>query len=56
MPFVLENVEATYQRLVNKMFKQLGMAMEIYIDNIVVISKKIENHLQDLEEALNILD
>ena len=57
MPFGLKNAGATYQRLVNKMFKeQLGKTMEVYIDDMVVKSKKAENHLQDLEEAFSILD
>ena len=57
MPFGLKNAGATYQRLVNKMFKeQLGKTMEVYIDDMVVKSKKAENHLQDLEEAFDILD
>ncbi|XP_076899519.1 uncharacterized protein LOC143553398 [Bidens hawaiensis] len=48
---------ATYQRLVNMMFKdQLGKTMEVYIDDMVVKSKRAEDHLRDLEEAFNILD
>ncbi|KAI3676095.1 hypothetical protein L1987_85694 [Smallanthus sonchifolius] len=48
---------ATYQRLVNMIFKyKLGDTMEVYIDDIVVKSKKAEDHPRDLEEALDILD
>jgi hypothetical protein len=57
MPFGLKNAGATYQRLVNMMFKdQLGDTMEVYIDDMVVKSKKAEDHLKDLEVAFNILD
>ncbi|KAJ0927102.1 putative nucleotidyltransferase, Ribonuclease H [Helianthus annuus] len=57
MPFGLRNAGATYQRLVNMMFKdQIGQTMEVYIDDMVVKSKKAEDHLRDLEEAFDILD
>ncbi|KAJ0766237.1 putative nucleotidyltransferase, Ribonuclease H [Helianthus annuus] len=57
MPFGLRNAGATYQRLVNMMFKdQIGKTMEVYIDDMVVKSKKAEDHLRDLEEAFDILD
>ena len=37
MPFRLKNTEATYQRLVNKMFqKKIGASMEVYIDDMLV--------------------
>ncbi|KAL6325557.1 hypothetical protein AAG906_023402 [Vitis piasezkii] len=37
MPFGLKNVEATYQKLMTKIFKPLiGHIVEVYIDDIVV--------------------
>lgn len=40
-----------------KMFKQqLDKTMEACIDDMVVKSKKAKNHIQDLEEAFDILD
>lgn len=43
LPFGLKNVRATYQRLVNKMFHCLvGRNIEVYIDNMLVKSKKNE--------------
>lgn len=49
MQFGLKNTIATYQRCVNKMFKeQPGKTMEVYINDTVVKSKKVWNHLQDL--------
>ena len=57
MPFGLKNAGATYQRLVNKMFKdQLGDTMEVYIDDMVVKSKEAKNHVRDLQQAFEILD
>ena len=39
------------------MFKdKLGDTMEVYIDDMVVKSKKPEDHLRDLEEVFRILD
>ena len=52
MPFGLKNAEATYQRLVNKMFnKQIGRNMEVYVDDILVKSKEELAHLDDLKET-----
>lgn len=49
MPFVLKNVEATYQRLVTKMFKdEIGKTMEVYVDDILVESKKGVDHMDGL--------
>ena len=37
IPLKLKNAEATYQRLVNKIFKELIKdTMEVYIDNMLV--------------------
>ena len=57
MPFGLKNAGASYQRLVNMIFKdKIGDTMEVYIDDMVVKSRKAEDHLQDLKEAFDILD
>ncbi|XP_075112272.1 uncharacterized protein LOC142182166 [Nicotiana tabacum] len=56
MPFGLKNAGATYQRLVNKMFKnQLGKTIEVYIDDMLVKSKRKEDHIGHLKEAFDIL-
>ncbi|XP_075665749.1 uncharacterized protein LOC142635490 [Castanea sativa] len=53
---VVLNAGATYQRLVNKMFgKQIGRNMEVYMDDMLVKSKKELAHLDDLEETFNTL-
>ncbi|XP_024007318.1 uncharacterized protein LOC112083520 [Eutrema salsugineum] len=58
MPFGLKNADATYPRLVNKMFtEQLGKTMEVYIDDMLVKSleeKDHVKHLQDCFEQLNL--
>ena len=52
MPIWLKNFEATYQRLVNKMFqKQIGTSLEVYIDDMLVKSVKVELYVNHLAEA-----
>ena len=54
--FELKNAGATYQRLVNKMFReQIGRNMEVYVDDILVKSKEELTYLDDLEETFAIL-
>ena len=56
MPFSLKNVGATYQRLVNHMFRDLiGKNMEVYMDDLMVKSKEDALHLQHLAEAFHVL-
>ncbi|XXG51512.1 hypothetical protein AAC387_Pa03g0060 [Persea americana] len=56
MPFGLKNTGATYQRLVTKMFQaQLGKTVEVYIDDMVVKSKRSQDHLTDLRQIFDIL-
>ncbi|XP_017239352.2 uncharacterized protein LOC108212130 [Daucus carota subsp. sativus] len=56
MPFGLRNASATFQRLVNKMFKdQIGKTMEVYIDDMVVKSLNAEDHVKHLQEVFDIL-
>jgi len=54
--FRLKNAGATYQRLVNKLFKPLiGQTMEVYVDNMIVKSKNEEDHSRDLQKTFEIL-
>ena len=54
MPFGLKNARATYQRLVNQMFKkQIGRNVEVYVDDMLVKSREEEDHLDDLRETFN---
>lgn len=51
MPFGLKNAGATYQRLVNKMFANLiGKTMEVYVDDMLVKSLKLEDNVAHLYE------
>ena len=52
MPFGLKNVGATYQRLVNHMFRpQIGRNVEVYVDDMLVKSVDKEKYLEDLQET-----
>ena len=56
MPFGLKNVGSTYQRMMTRMFKpQLGQNIEIYVDDMVVKSKVVSEHLEDLGGTFNVL-
>ena len=49
MPFGLKNAGSTYQRIMTRMFESLlGKNIEIYIDDMVVKSKRVSEHLRDL--------
>ncbi|KAL5549486.1 hypothetical protein UlMin_004717 [Ulmus minor] len=48
--------ESTYQRLVNKMFKQqIGRTMEVYVDDMLVKSLKADKHIDNLRESFEVL-
>ena len=56
MPFGLKNAKATYQRLVSKMVsKQIERNMEVYVDDMLVKSKKEFAHLDDFQETFTTL-
>ena len=56
MPFGLKNADATYQWLVNKMFKeQINKTMEVYVDDMLVKSKVTSDHISHLPDTFNIL-
>ncbi|KAK4389425.1 Retrovirus-related Pol polyprotein from transposon opus [Sesamum angolense] len=56
MLFGLKNAGATYQRLVDKIFRpQLGRNMEVYVDDILVKNKEARSHVEDLEETFAVL-
>ena len=56
MPFGLKNVGKTYQRLVTKISRPLlGETMKVYINDMLVKSKKSFNHTKHLQEAFELL-
>ena len=56
MPFGLKNTGATYQRFMNKMFmRQIGRNIQVYVDDMLVKSRREEDHLEDLRETFDTL-
>ncbi|GJZ17694.1 reverse transcriptase domain-containing protein [Tanacetum coccineum] len=56
MPFGLKNAKATYQRLVDKAFqKQISRNMEVYVDDLVIKSRKEQEIIRDIEETFRTL-
>jgi hypothetical protein len=56
MSFGLKNAGATYQRLVNKMFRnQIGRNVEVYVDDMLVMSTRVAGHIADLGETFETL-
>ena len=56
MPFGLQNTRVTYQMLVNKIFKDMiRKTIEVYIDDMLVKSLKVADHVAHLEETFGIL-
>ncbi|XP_075486426.1 uncharacterized protein LOC142526036 [Primulina tabacum] len=52
MPFGLKNAGATYQRAMNTIFHEMiGQCLEVYIDDIVVKSKKASDHIGHLRKS-----
>ena len=56
MYFGLKNAGSTYQRMMTKMFEaQMGKNIEVYIDDMVVKSKMVSEHIGDLTNIFKIL-
>ena len=56
MPFDLKNVNATYQRLMNKMFAhQIGRNVQVYVDDMLLKSRREDDHLDGLKETFDTL-
>ena len=56
MSFGLKNTIATYQRLVNRVFKdQIGCNMKVYINDMLIKSTEAVLHINDLAEAFDVL-
>ena len=56
MPFVLKNARATYQRTIHKVIEeQLGRNIEVYVNDMIVMSKRTTYHVANLAETLHTL-
>ena len=54
MPFGLCNAPGTFQRLMNKVFAdQLGKFIAVYLDDILIFSRNMEEHWEHLRWALS---
>jgi hypothetical protein len=57
MPFGLKNAGATYQRMMqNCLGSQIGRNIQVYIDDVVITTRKEESLIDDLKETINNLD
>ena len=56
MPFSLKNAGSAYQRMMTKMFEpQLGKNIKVYIDDMVMKSREIPDHVDDLRNIFGTL-
>ena len=55
MPFDLKNAGSTYQRMMTKMFESQIGNVKVYIDDMIVKSKLVSEHLADLSNIFEIL-
>ena len=56
MPFGLKNVGSTYQKMMTRVFEpKLGKNNEVYIEDMVVKSKVVSEHVGDLGDIFEIL-
>jgi hypothetical protein len=54
MPFGLKNAGATYQRMMqNCLRSQIGCNIQVYIDDVVITTRKEESLISDLQETFD---
>jgi hypothetical protein len=57
MPFGLKNAGATYQRMMqNYLGRQIGRNIQVYIDDVVITTRKEESLISDLQETFDNLN
>ncbi|GES97129.1 retroviral-like aspartic protease 1 [Rhizophagus clarus] len=53
MPFGLRNAPGTFQRIMDKILREyIGNFVEIYVDDIMIYSKNLEEHIEHIEKVL----
>ncbi|GBG62254.1 hypothetical protein CBR_g29861 [Chara braunii] len=56
MPFGLTNAPATFQSLMDKVFRnQINRFVVVYLHDILIFNKSMEEHMRHLEEVMQIL-
>ena len=60
MPFGLKNAQATFQRCMDKIVKEYkekgAVGLDAYVDNLIVCSKSMEDHINTIEILLQVLE
>jgi hypothetical protein len=57
MPFGLKNAGATYQRMMqNCLGSQIGRNIQVYINDVVITTRKEESLISDLQETFDSLN
>ncbi|XP_058787909.1 uncharacterized protein LOC131662207 [Vicia villosa] len=55
IPFGLKNAKATYQRMMNKVFRaEIGDMLEVYMDDMIVQSQEETDHSVHLKKSLRV--
>ena len=56
MPFGLSNCPSVFQALVNDvLLEMINRCVFVYLDDILVFSKDLESHVQQVRRVLNLL-